>query len=179
MSYNCILCKSILTEEEYKNLLPKYKVMIDTEIAKSETILQDKYDKLKLDLQNEFNKSKITLQDELEDKIGTEYQEQINQLKSSIVQKDTEAKNIQATLNLLYDKITTLEAEAKTKSSNVLGDIGERKLIDILRKYFPEDYYITERKGQEEADIIQTIMHKGTKLEPVICYDSKLNKATW
>lgn len=179
MSYNCMLCKNVLTEQEFKDLLPNYKAMIDDEVEKSEIVLQDKFNKSKIALQDDFNKSKIELKDELERKIKTETEELINGLKSAIVQKDTETKNVQATLKLLYDKIATLEAEVKTKSPNILGDIGEKKLIDILRENFPEDSYITERKGQEEADIIQTIMHKGTKLEPVICYDSKLNKMTF
>ena len=168
MGYNCPLCKNILSEDEFNIMLPNYHTMINTEVEKSKIILQ-----------NDFEKSKIDLKDELVNQIKTENEELINELKSSIIEKDSQTKNTQATLDLLNDKIISLETEAKSKSANILGNIGERKLIDILRENFPEDSYITEQKGQEEADIIQTIMHKGTKLEPVICYDSKLNKMSF
>ncbi len=77
----------------------------------------------------------------------------------------------------LQKKVKTLERQLQNQTSNELGDGAEIDLYDALRAAFPDDRIKPVPKGQNGADIIHDVMHKGQRCGRILI-DSK-NRQAW
>ncbi len=131
---------------------------------------------LELKYENELEKERDKLARErkrLEDK---EYQIKMEQ--EEVVSSYRKRQiSLQKTIEKQTEVIEELKREADRRSLAELGDIPEEKLIDILKREFPEDLFERVGKGRAGGDAIQTLMFNNRPVGKLL-YESK-NEKSW
>lgn len=174
--YRCPLCKHELSSEEYLEVEAKMATQAE---EKAEAILQAEKEKMESEAnerirvaKNEASPAQADEMEILKRRVGE--MERMNQTLAA--EKQTaEAINEKTKMEIQIMKKSFDEYKTKqeAKASWLAGDIGEKALLEKLRKAFPNDRFETEQKGKHEADIVQRISNNDRFLDTVICYDNK------
>lgn len=77
----------------------------------------------------------------------------------------------------LEEKLGLLQRQLQRKTADELGEGAEVDLFDALKGAFGKDDVQRVKRGEEGADIIHNVMHKGRACGCIV-YDSK-NRAAW
>lgn len=150
---------------------------------KIEKDIQNKFDKKLDELANSIHEKDIHIK-ELNhenatnlDRILTENTHKINEISKTndkiIEDLRIERKEDKIHLERLQKDFETVSDKFKKHQSELIGEVGEIKLLETLSDEFKEDSFVTQSRGTSEADIIQTVHHNGLPLDIRICYDNK------
>lgn len=77
----------------------------------------------------------------------------------------------------LEEKLGLLQRQLQKKTADELGEGAEVDLFDALKETFVKDDVQRVKRGEEGADIIHNVIHKGRDCGCIV-YDSK-NRAAW
>ncbi len=126
----------------------------------------------------ETNEKEITL---LKDAQATVAQEAFNQAntinQSEIAEKDLKLREQEIMMDGMRNKLDETTKKLEQRQPNITGRAGEFNLEEKLREAFPEDDFIPQTTGTEEADLVQVIKVNDEPLETPICHDNKEAKS--
>jgi hypothetical protein len=189
-------------EQERKSLLKKEKELrriVEQQVKEkyrrqqefNKKLLKRKFDELK-EMRSKLKQQKLELRESLRKEIELKYdsrlqkeRQHLEKLQRELKDKEFQFKVEKQELVDLYKRreralersIEDLKQQLERRTLQEIGDIPEEKLLDTLRKEFPEDAFERFGKGRAGGDVIQTIMLNGNPVGKVL-YESK-NERNW
>ncbi len=184
-------------EEEIKKLEEKKDEDIDKQVKRLKEVLDESFVKEKAHFEEE-NKEKVRrliedkkraeqesekLKEKVDDIVKSKLKEEEDKIRANYDKKiaESESKHRQelaektTQIERMNTDIETLKKSGVNKSSELVGTAGEAVLLDLLRTAFPQDEFITQKRGRNEADIVQIIKINPThRIPSPIVYDNKV-----
>lgn len=168
-------------------LKQKYEKLYEKDKKEYERRLQN-VKKSEIDLKQKEKKLRSSLETELKLKFDNRFQQEkqkLDKLRQETEDKEFRWKVEKQEITSAHEKrqknlektIETLKQEAERRTLQEIGDISEERLLDILKKEFPEDLFERFGKGRSGGDVIQIIMNNGQQIGKIL-YENK-NDRNW
>jgi len=139
----------------------------------------DEFKKKEADRKNELRKVELETQRKTRDEMNDSFEERVEM---ETAEKNLEINEMKDTTRQLTKTIEELQQQVTQGSMQTQGEAQELAIEEILREKFPNDVIEEVKKGQQGADIKQTINDQFGKKAGVIVWESKRTKKwseTW
>lgn len=156
-------------EDFFKRQLDESKKILEAQSITEKKHLKDENKELK----GKFEKLQSKINDEAEKRSKQKIDENEQKHKLELEQKDVQLSRFKRETDDLKRQVDDLNKATENKSGEIKGTAGEALLFKDLQKAFPNDTFKCQKRGQMEADIIQSITDAGRRVPMPIVYDNK------